>query len=575
MTTNTLATAYDIAAFYGSAKRPTNGNHMIKCPVHEVHEGQGLNLSVKDAPDGGLLLNCFSRSCSFNAILDAFRRDGLTVKREWTYPNGSKIVRRTDSASIPKGRHFKESDSQSVKNVPLLVRGDSPGALIVITEGESDADAILSADLDGVAATTFPGGAGSAGDADYSAVKGRRVCVWADGDEEGLKAQQEAALASMKAGAVSVELVLFVGKMGDGKGAADCTPSFIKDNIEARKPFDDSVAARLLDSLDAEPPARLVWTPLKDILATPPAHWLIEGLLAAGSVNLMYGAPKAGKTMFILAMLKAASVGEAFLGFPLEQMASWLISEQSENSLAPQLRTLRVEEGADISVALWRHQPAFDSPEAFADAIYIEFCQAKKRPAIVVIDTLSTFIDLKDSNDYSQVQAQLSPIVQMGQDIGAMEGTATLLTHQSRKSSGEGSDSVLGSRKVAAMVDTLLKLTIVPRGDGMRKLSVQSRFGIGELGDDVAITLELPAGEYRLVNASVEMDGDILAIVEAGATSNPEIREKLAGIDGAEVETRLVGRRLAALVKKNQLIRTGNGKAIRYTLPNDQPTDHL
>ena len=220
MTTNTLATAYDIAAFYGSAKRPTNGNHMIKCPVHEVHEGQGLNLSVKDAPDGGLLLNCFSRSCSFNAILDAFRRDGLTVKREWTYPNGSKIVRRTDSASIPKGRHFKESDSQSVKNVPLLVRGDSPGALIVITEGESDADAILSADLDGVAATTFPGGAGSAGDADYSAVKGRRVCVWADGDEEGLKAQQEAALASMKAGAVSVELVGFMGELGDGVGEA-------------------------------------------------------------------------------------------------------------------------------------------------------------------------------------------------------------------------------------------------------------------------------------------------------------------------------------------------------------------
>ena len=85
----------------------------------------------------------------------------------------------------------------------------------------------------------------------------------------------------------------------------------------------------------------LVWTSLADILATPPAHWLIEGILAAGSVNLLYGSPKAGKTMFILGMLKAASAGEAFLGFPLEQMASWLISEQSENSLAPQLRTLR------------------------------------------------------------------------------------------------------------------------------------------------------------------------------------------------------------------------------------------
>ena len=116
-----------------------------------------------------------------------------------------------------------------------------------------------------------------------------------------------------------------------------------------------------------------------------------------------------------------------------------------------------------------------------------------------MIDTLSTFIDLKDSNDYSQVQAQLAPIIQMGQTIGAEDGTATVLTHHSRKSSGEGSDSVLGSRKVAAIVDTLIKLNIA-QGDGMRKLSVQSRFGVGERGDHLAITFELPAGEYRLVN---------------------------------------------------------------------------
>ena len=246
--------------------------------------------------------------------------------------------------------------------------------------------------------------------------------------------------------------------------------------------------------------AGLVWTSLVDILATPPAHWLIEGILAAGSVNLLYGAPKAGKTMFILGMLKAASAGTDFLGFPLKQMASWLISEQSENSLAPQLRTLRVEDGADISVALWRHQPVHDSPQAFADAVEAEFKAAKKKPKILVIDTLSTFIDLIDSNDYSQVQAQLAPIIQMGQRLGASDDTATVLTHHSRKSSGEGSDSVLGSRKVAAIVDTLIKLSIA-QGDGVRKLSVQSRFGVGESGDHLALTLELPAGEYRLVNA--------------------------------------------------------------------------
>ena len=209
------------------------------------------------------------------------------------------------------------------------------------------------------------------------------------------------------------------------------------------------------------------------------------------------------------------------------------------------------------------------------DSGLAEFQQAKRRPSIVVIDTLSTFIDLKDSNDYSQVQTQLAPIIQLGQTMGAMEGTATLLTHHSRKSGGDGSDSVLGSRKIAGIVDTLLKLTIASRGDGIRKLSIQSRFGIGEAGDDLAITLELPAGEYRLVNTSAELDGDIITVIEAGATTNLEIRERLGEGNDTEADTRLVGRRLGALVADNRLVRTGKGKAIRYTLPDAESTNHL
>ena len=215
-----------------------------------------------------------------------------------------------------------------------------------------------------------------AGKADYSTVKGRRVAIWADHDAEGATAQEEAARAAATAGAESVELVPWTGPEGEGQGAADCPPALIDIIVATLKPWEGAPA---LD-LDARPtvngtgegaeiPARLVWTSLATILATPPAQWLVEGLLAAGSVNLMYGAPKAGKTMFILGLLKAASQGADFLGFPLERMASWLISEQSENSLAPQLRTLRIGEDEDISVALWRHQPENTSTEAFADAL--------------------------------------------------------------------------------------------------------------------------------------------------------------------------------------------------------------
>ena len=106
----------------------------------------------------------------------------------------------------------------------MLIRGDGPDFLIVITEGESDADAVLASEMAEVAAACFPGGADNAGSADYSAVKGRRVAIWTDHDAKGTTAQQEAAKAAAKAGAASVELVPMAGKEGDGQGAANCPP---------------------------------------------------------------------------------------------------------------------------------------------------------------------------------------------------------------------------------------------------------------------------------------------------------------------------------------------------------------
>lgn len=39
-----------------------------RCPVHG---GTGYNLGIKDAPDGGIILNCFSHGCSYADIMQA------------------------------------------------------------------------------------------------------------------------------------------------------------------------------------------------------------------------------------------------------------------------------------------------------------------------------------------------------------------------------------------------------------------------------------------------------------------------------------------------------------------------
>ena len=178
MTAQFYHNAESIAHHYRPGVRAESGYFKIPCPAHH---GTDNNLHLADGQDGGLILRCWSTGCTYNDILKAFLSDGLTIERSHFYSNG-KTVKRTDRPGLPK----QISGEGSTKNVPLLISNDSPDALIVVCEGESDRDAVLSADLPNVAAACFVGGAKMAGDADYAAVKGRRVAIWPDHDQRQL-----------------------------------------------------------------------------------------------------------------------------------------------------------------------------------------------------------------------------------------------------------------------------------------------------------------------------------------------------------------------------------------------------
>ena len=435
--TRPLASASEIAAHYGRPIK-SNGNYQIRCPCHAPHEGQGQNLSVKDAPGGGLLVHCFSRGCSFNDILAAFRRDGLTVSREWTYPGG-KMVRRTDSASIPKGRHFKGSPG-STKGVPLLIRGDSPGALIVITEGESDADAVLSSELAKVAAGCFPGGADNAGSADYSAVRGRRVAIWTDNDAKGATAQQEAAKAVANAGAASVELVRMVGPDGEGQGAANCPPTLLEIFVEGRKSWEGPAVLDFdvrpeVNGASADIPARYdwLWRDLGTFADIPAPVQLVNGLVILGNVSLWYAPPKTGKTRMLFGMLKSlAPGGPQFLGLDLPDVAALLFTEEPPNVIGERVRDYAMPKGVHIAneaAALAM------KPDDFAEVVYQEYQTNGGSFGLIAVDAVGPFINCGDWNDYESVKTALAPIRQLARLLPTV---AILLTHHQNKGGGSG-----------------------------------------------------------------------------------------------------------------------------------------
>ena len=214
-----------LANRYRPGARPSKGWLRIPCPSHN---GKDNNLAISVGADGGLILKCFSRQCTYNDILEAFRRDGLEIERSWTYP-GSKSVHRTDAPGRPK----QIRSPGTTRGVGLLIRDDQPGNILVIAEGESDTDALVSADLEGVTAASWVGGAGRARDADYSDVAGRRVVVWPDNDQPGQAAALGAAQKCYQSGAEDVRIVAPVGP--EGGGAADLRPEDMRRAIDGAR----------------------------------------------------------------------------------------------------------------------------------------------------------------------------------------------------------------------------------------------------------------------------------------------------------------------------------------------------
>ena len=211
-----------IASHYRSGATLRKGWLRIPCPSHK---GEDNNLAISVGADGGLIMKCHSRQCSYNDILEAFRRDGIEIERTWTYPGG-KRVHRTDAPGKPK--QIKSVGTN--KGVGLLIRNDNEGNRLVIVEGESDSDALVSADLEGVTAACWVGGAALARDADYSAVAGRSVVVWGDNDRQGQASALHAAQKCYLSGAENVRIVAPVGP--EKAGAADLTPEDMRRAID-------------------------------------------------------------------------------------------------------------------------------------------------------------------------------------------------------------------------------------------------------------------------------------------------------------------------------------------------------
>lgn len=136
------------------------------------------------------------------------RNGGKTFRQYWF--NGTSW-----QAKLPD--HYKQSNSK-----PLLYLGKirATTGWVLVTEGEKACDAAAKL-FPTLACTTWSGGCKGHGKTDFSALKGRKIYLWPDADDDGLAAMQAVADKLLRLGAELVRVVTPPEDVPKGWDAAD------------------------------------------------------------------------------------------------------------------------------------------------------------------------------------------------------------------------------------------------------------------------------------------------------------------------------------------------------------------
>jgi hypothetical protein len=136
----------------------------------------------------------------------ALKAHGIKVDEHWVWSLTRLETAEGVTCERCGGSHRLASIQLVLYRLPQLLAAD-PNALVYITEGESDADALAAL---GLVATTNPMGAGKWRDTYNEPLRGRPVAILPDNDRAGRK-HTEAAAASVSGVAVNVKVVPLPG----------------------------------------------------------------------------------------------------------------------------------------------------------------------------------------------------------------------------------------------------------------------------------------------------------------------------------------------------------------------------
>ncbi|MFT4247638.1 MAG: AAA family ATPase [Pseudomonas sp.] len=409
------------------------------------------------------------------------------------HPDGRKAIRpfHWSGAAYVASEPPAPAEGKLLYRLPTLLAA-TPDAIAYVVEGEGCVDRLVRL---GVLATTSGSSASasaSAGGADWTPLRGRRVRLWPDNDEAGAK-YADAVAERLRALDCAVE-VIDVDTL-DLPPKGDCVDWL------AAHPEADAVAVNALPLVQAGqdavreevshmPRVELV---RGDTLTPEAVDWLWDGWLPAGKLAILGGQPGTGKTTIAMALAATLTIGGRWPdGTRAEPGAVviWSGEDDPADTLVPRLRAM----GADMARVYFvqgvredGERRAFD-PATDSDALLTRL-DAIGDVRLLVIDPIVSAV-AGDSHKNAEVRRGLQPLV----DLAQRHRCALLgITHFTKGTAGrEPVERITGSLAFGALARLVMVTARAEEKDGeaSKRFLARAKSNIGPDGGGYVYDLQ-------------------------------------------------------------------------------------
>jgi hypothetical protein len=281
----------------------------------------------------------------------------------------------------------------------------------------------------------------------------QRVVVIGDADGK-TEDNTRAACAKLAKRCASVRLVF---PAGDHKDANDILMSEPDNTAEI---FGELIkSAKPVSAPQEHATRRCRLVTLEHMMASlGPTDWLIEDHLESGTLTLMYGQPKTGKSFVALDYALSVAAGISFHGMPVKQGAVVYVAGEGHAGLARRIQAWCTEQSVPAQslpmVFTTRGQALTDRAEAEALQAEIDELveQTGHKIRMIVVDTLNRNFGGANENNTGDMTAFINNLDTLKAEYGA----TILIVHHS----GHGNDHrERGSSALYGAVDAKMKVT--------------------------------------------------------------------------------------------------------------------